>query len=438
MPFNFTDFKKNGGKLHFIGCAGAGTGPLAAICLELGFPCSGSDMISSELTDSLQKKGLVFHQGHTAKNLPEGNASNLLVIHTSAAAPDNPELAEAHKRGILCMKRGEALAHLGTLFPHTIAVAGSHGKTSVTALTVHILKEIGLNPGYLIGGIVHDSQISGTAGDKKLFVTEVDESDSTNALFHAETAVVTNVEDDHSWSVGGRKALFESFVKFARQSKKLLYVSGANPDRLFDGMNAVRLRSDEWKNFPGWQANWGGFQKQNAYTAIRAVSLALGGLYPEIELFRASLSFPGVERRLSLRFDSPSYRIIEDYAHHPTELKASLNALAETNPNRRLIVIFQPHRYARLKKYLNEFATILKSTQNPVFLAPVFAAWSDRSDTDSGTLAEKIGANAHLLSGSWEDQAEQAAKKIRPGDLIAVIGAGDVKEIIEPLRKRIE
>ena len=168
------------------------------------------------------------------------------------------------------------------------------------------------------------------------------------------------------------------------------------------------------------------------------MSLALGGLYPEIELFRAALSFPGVERRLSLRFDSPAYRIIEDYAHHPTELKASLNALAETNPNRRLIVIFQPHRYARLKKYLNEFAEILRSTRNPVFLAPVFAAWSDRSDIDSGTLAGKIGENAHLLSGSWKDQAEQATKKIRPGDLIAVIGAGDVKEIIEPLRRRLE
>lgn len=438
MQFDFTDFKKDGGKLHFIGCAGAGTGPLAAICLELGFPCSGSDMISSEQTDSLQKKGLVFHQGHSPLNLPDGDPKSILIVHTSAAAPDNPELAEAHRRGILCMKRGEALAHIATLFPHTIAVAGSHGKTSVTALIVHILKKIGRDPGFLIGGTVRDSKISGTAGNSELFVSEVDESDSTNALFHAETAVVTNIEDDHSWSVGGDQLLFESFIKFAGQAQNLLYVAGPHPDRLFSGRNARRLEPDAWKNIREWPDSWGGFQKRNAWTAVQAVSLALKGKIPESELIRAALTFPGVERRLSLRFDSPAYRIIEDYAHHPTELKASLNALRETNPDRRLIVIFQPHRYARLKKYLHEFARILKETNAPVLLAPVFAAWSDRSDIDSGTLAKEIGVNASLLSGNWENQAEQAAAKIRPGDLIAVIGAGDVKEIIEPLRRRLE
>lgn len=429
MQFDLRDFRSCGGRVHFIGCAGAGTRPLAAIFRELGFSCSGSDLLPVRID------GVTTFQGHSVSNLPPENRP-LLVVHTSAAAPDNPELMEAQRRGAAVMRRGEALAHLGTLFEHTVAVAGSHGKTSVSAMIAHTLLELGGEPGFLIGGSVSGWDSAGRAGSGKLFVTEVDESDSTNALFRAGTAVVTNIEDDHSWSVGGAEKLYRSFVEFAEKSSHLIYVGGGETDRLLAPLPVVSERLS--RTLPDWSfpAHWGGFQRLNAVTAFAAVRSATGR--PEEEIRRALFRFPGVERRMSLRFDNGNFRIVEDYAHHPTELRASLAALRETNPDRRLLVVFQPHRYARLKRYLTEFSELLREVEGPVFLPPVFAAWTDRSDVDSATLAEKIGANAHLLSGSWEQMACVVAEASRSGDLIAVIGAGDVKEMIAPLAACLE
>ncbi len=429
MQFHLRDFKSRGGHVHFIGCAGAGTRPLASIFLEFGFPCSGSDLLPARLD------GMTVFQGHSAENLPRGDFP-LLVVHTSAAPPDNPELVEARKRGAAVMRRGEALAHLGTLFGHSIAVAGSHGKTSVSAMIAHTLLELGEDPGFLIGGAVSGWDSAGRAGNRRLFVTEVDESDSTNALFHAGTAVVTNIEDDHRWSVGGKEKIYRSFVTFAENASRLIYVEGENTDRLFASLSVDSERLA--RELPAWDfpKHWGGFQRLNAVTAFAAVRTVTDRRDDEIR--RALFRFPGVERRMSPRFDNGAYRIIEDYAHHPTELRASLAALRETNPHRRLLVVFQPHRYARLKRYLPEFAELLRSVEGPVFLPPVFAAWTDRSDVDSSTLACAVGANAHALSGSWRRMAETVAESAEPGDLIAVIGAGDVKEIIAPLSARLE
>ena len=431
--FDLKAFKRNGGHVHFIGCAGAGTQPLASIFLDLGFPCSGSDLLETKQTEELRSRGMDVHRGHRAKNLPLAGIP-LLVVHTSAAGEENPELLEAHRRGIPVMRRGEALAHLGTLFPHTIAVAGSHGKTSVTSLIAHTLKMLGRAPGYLIGGNVTTWESSGTAGGGKVFVTEVDESDSTNALFHAEIAVVTNIEDDHSWSVGGVGPLFASFVSFAEKADCLIYVPGTRTDDLFRSVSKKTLLVPESNradlSFP---AHWGGFQKQNARTAFTAVRTFCGECVTEDEIAEAICSFPGVERRMSVRFDNGNFRIVEDYAHHPTELRASLEALKETNPGRRLIVIFQPHRFARLKQYFTEFAELLSEQNTPIVIPPVFAAWTDKSELDSHALAERIGENAYAWDGSWNEIAGKTASLLQQGDLIAVIGAGDVKEIIPPL-----
>lgn len=433
MQFDLKQFKNSGGHVHFIGCAGAGTQPLASIFLDLGFPCSGSDLLETEQTEQLRSRGMAVHQGHRKENLPPEDTP-LLVIHTSAAAMRNPELQEAGRRGCPVMRRGEALAHLGTMFEQTIAVAGSHGKTSVTSLIAHTLKELGCKPGYLIGGAVTGWTISGTAGNGTLFVTEVDESDSTNALFRADIAVVTNIEDDHSWSVGGVQPLFDSFAAFASKAGRLIYVSGSHADELFQPFTekAAVLHGSAPPDWP-FPADWGGFQKQNARTAFTAVRQYLNGSVPEKEIVRAVLSFPGVERRMSVRFDNGVYKIIEDYAHHPTELKASLQALKETNPSRRLIVIFQPHRFARLKKYINEFTDLLSEHGDTVIVPPVFAAWTDTSEIDSHTLAERIGGKAFAWDDDWETIARKTARLVQPGNLIAVIGAGDVKNVIPPL-----
>ena len=432
--FDLKDFKSRGGQVHFIGCAGAGTQPLASIFLDLGFPCSGSDLLETERTEQLQARGMKVYRGHAAENLPP-EGTPLLVVHTSAARVRNPELEEAHRRGVPVMRRGEALAHLGTLFPHTIAVAGSHGKTSVTSLIAHALKKLGYDPGYLIGGSVTGWNISGTAGGRSVFVTEVDESDSTNALFRAEIAVVTNIEDDHSWSVGGVQALFDSFVTFAKKADQLIYVPGTHTEELFRNLpDSIRVPAELSARTP-YPSVWGGFQRQNARTAFAALREFCKTTISDEEIASALFTFPGVERRMSMRFDNGTFRLIEDYAHHPTELKASLDALKETNPGRRLVVIFQPHRFARLKQYFGEFVEILSQQSDLVLIPPVFAAWTDKSELDSHALAEQIGNKAIALDGDWCEIARKTVDQIQQGDLIAVIGAGDVIEIIPPLEQ---
>ncbi len=422
--------------VHFIGCGGAGTQPLAVIFHELGFRCSGSDLLSNRLTEKLKSLGIPVAEGHAAENIPAGlTAENALVVYTSAADDSNPEIVEAKRRGIPLMRRGEALAHIGTRFKHTVAVAGSHGKTSTTAMIAHTLGKLGMDPGFLIGGSVPGLECSGSAGAGRVFVTEVDESDSTNALFHAETAVVTNIEDDHSWSVGGVDSLFESFVRFAENAKRLVYVSGPNTDRLFRPLDHALVLKDEPAALP-FPAQWGGYQKLDASTAFAVVKMLYPRI-PEAEIVQALVSFPGVDRRLSLRIDSPAFRLIEDYAHHPTELRATLSALRETNPGRRLVVIFQPHRYARLKRYLKDFAALLSSKADQVFVTPVFAAWTDESDVNSETLAGMV-PGAKAVSGSWHEIFEAIAPSVKKGDLVAVIGAGDVNALVPEFRKLAE
>ena len=419
--------------VHFIGCGGAGTQPLALIFHEQGYLCSGSDLIENNRTAALKTAGVtVAAPGHRRENLPaEANAENALVVFSSAATDENPELQEARERGIRTVRRGEALAIIAKRFPVTIAVGGSHGKTSVTSSIVHILNELGVSPGYLIGGNLCGNAPSGTAGAGKIFVSEVDESDSTIACFHASLGVVTNVEDDHSWSVGGVENLFASFRTFAANAERLLYVPGENPDRLFQEFAGKSVCMTGIPAAIQKRAGWGGFQRENAATAVTAVSMILPEI-PVEKIIEAMLTFPGVERRMTLRKQNEKYLVIEDYAHHPTELAASISAFRENYPDKRLVIVFQPHRYARLQRYFDEFKAVL-SRADRIFITPVFAAWTADAPVNSHTLAEAIGEKATALDGDWAAIGSAVKKELQENDVAAVIGAGDLPEIFQYL-----
>ena len=409
-------FRKNpAARVHFIGCEGAGTKPLRRIFEELGFRTSGSDLTLN---------------GHAAANLPDTpDPQNLLVIYSSAVTPDNPELQEARRRGSPCILRGEALGLAASLFPCVIAVSGSHGKTSVTSMIVHILRQAGLAPGFLIGGKLQGNDISGSAGGGRIFVCEADESDGTHTAIHSALAVVTNVEDDHAWNFDSPECLIRNFQQFARQGEKLLApalpVFKDHPDRM------VYNAPDELEHDPRF-GRWAHFAKIDLEIAVEAVT-ALGLLSRETAL-RAAASFPGVARRMESHGACEDFLLYEDYAHHPTELAESLKSFRRLFPDRKLKVIFQPHRYARLERYFGEFTQTLRQADE-VFVTPVFAAWTASGKVDSAKLVQAIGSNAILLSGSWPEMARQVRSRLQPGDLAAVIGAGDVREIIEPLQE---
>ncbi len=411
--------------VHVIGCCGAGCAPLARILLEKGFRVTGSDLLDNAAAATLRKHGAqIAPAGHRIENLPPEN-DGLLVVRTSAAGPDNPEVAEAMRRGLPVLRRGEALAVVADSYSRSVAVSGSHGKTSVSAMLAWLLRELGANPGYMIGGSVTGWESAGAAGDGDLFVTEADESDGTHALLHPHLGIVTNVEDDHAWSLGGFEALEHYFKSFAEQSETLLYCASEETDRLFKNHpQAVRLDlADLSEDFlPGF----GHFQRLDGMIAVKAAEL-LGFDAAEAEM--KLRSFPGVERRLSVRYHGAA-TVIEDYAHHPTELRESIRALRELYPGRRLVVIFQPHRYARLERYFDEFTVELKKADR-VFVTPVFAAWTGSGKYTSDDLAKAVGGTA--LAGSWDEIGTQVGAELKPGDVAAIIGAGDLPKILPSL-----
>lgn len=424
--FSLNRFLPPEGCVHLIGCGGAGCAPLARILHQKGFRVSGSDLEENRETERLRNLGItVFIGPHRKENLPAGRV--LLVIHTSAADRDgNPELLAAAERGARILRRGEALAAVAALYPRTISVSGSHGKTSVTAMIAWTLRELGAAPGYLIGGSVNTWDSSGEAGGGRFFVTEGDESDGTHALLRSELAVVTNIEDDHVWSLGGIQVLEENFRRFARRADRLLYWAGAVPDRLYaNRSDAIRLTSLEPVFPPAMTSALGDFQLCNLYTALRAVE-SLGG-FSRTSILVALARFPGVGRRMTVHLDTPELKIVEDYAHHPTELRVSLAAFRKTEPARRLVVVFQPHRFARLERYFTEFAAELRKA-DLVFVAPVFAAWSSRGKYTAADLAAQSGGI--VLAGSWEEMARCVKSRLKRGDLLCVIGAGDIRRIL--------
>ncbi|MBU8901765.1 MAG: hypothetical protein KOO69_03410 [Victivallales bacterium] len=417
----FADLKR----IHFVGIGGAGTAPLAEIMLQLGHSISGSDLRLNPQTDRLKQQGALIFQGHSAENLPPNTQ---LLVYSSAAADDNPELVQAKKLNIQSLRRGDFLAKLSSLYSRTVAISGSHGKTTITAMLAWILRQRKIPCTYLIGGKVNNFPEFGTS-DSDIFISEVDESDGSNALFSPFIGLVSNLEDDHSWSVGGTDVLMKNFSRFAQQSKNLIYVRDKNSIKLFkDHPNVCSFDSNEL--LQSKKIKFKGFMRINA--ALACCIAEKLNIAPE-EAVEAVNSFPGVARRMTLHFESPSLTLIEDYAHHPTEVARSIELLRENYPQYHLRVIFQPHRYARLAKYIDAFAREL-ALADSVFIAPVFAAWTEHGELDSQALTRLIGEKAVNLDLNWSAMPAIILKDRPEKLLLAVLGAGDIEKLIPELK----
>ncbi len=395
--------------------------PLATIALEQGVAVAGSDLELNDKTSALRAAGAVVFHGHRASQVP-GDADGL--IFSSAVPADNPERRRARELNIPEIRRGDFLSRLALAYRRTVSVSGSHGKTSVAALLTHILRNCGMNPGHMIGGAV-PGMPSGHAGDGDVFVTEADESDGTHTMLRSWLGVVPNADDDHAWSVGGEAALRDNFRRFARRCERLLYFADSVPHGWFAfHPHAEAYRLSDADAFPLALI---GFQRRNAFLSVEA-AVRLG--VEREAAVKAAATFPGVVRRMTVRRSEAALTVIEDYAHHPAEVAASLEFLRTRYPGWHLRVLFQPHRYARLRKYLNVFAETLRRADS-VVIAPVFSAWSGDGEVGGAELAARIGGVASYRDDSWEDLAA-ALLADRPAAplLIAVIGAGDVDRVL--------
>jgi UDP-N-acetylmuramate--alanine ligase len=430
-----------GRELHFIAIGGAGMSGLALVSHRLGARVTGTDRAESSYLRPLRAVGLEPLVGHSADAVPP----DAEVVVSTAVPDDNPELVRARERGQRVLHRGELLAEVCAL-RRLIAVAGTHGKTTTAGMLAHALRAIGADPSFLLGGELRgageDGGVANAAwGQGEWVVAEADESDGSFLRLRPEVAVITNVELDHHSLWASRAALFEAFGRFAEPAAGLAL--GADPE--LDGVAAVPdrpghrriIRFDAEAPGPALDLRVPGLHNLlNARAALAAVELA--GL--DLDAAAAALaSFPGMLRRQELKGHLNGAAIYDDYAHHPTEVRATLSALRELGP-RRLIAVFQPHLYSRTRALGDELGAALAGADE-VGVLDVYPAREEPVGALAGVSGLSVARAAADRSGGrpvwWLRDTERAARALRPrlgeGDLLVTIGAGDIHELASEL-----
>jgi UDP-N-acetylmuramate--alanine ligase len=425
----------SGRRLHFIGIGGAGMSGLALVCQELGASVSGSDRADSSYMERLRVAGLAPVVGHDAANLPDGSE----VIVSTAIDADNLELRLAREKGLDVRHRGELLAEL-CAEKRLIAIAGTHGKTTTTAMLVWALREIGANPAFFVGGEVPGLGPEGTVGNAgwgagEWVVAEADESDASFLELAPEIAVITNIEMDHHSRWGSMAELRAAFEKFiATAEKAVLPDHEVYVEPLIGVKHAFGLLapgpSELALGVPGVH------NVLNARAALAAAELA--GF--DLNVIAAGLAgFPGVHRRLELKGERDGARVYDDYAHHPTEVRAALGALREMSPSR-LIAVFQPHLYSRTKALAEQFGAALALADEVAVLDVYPAREQPVGDLAGVSGLDVARAAADRMGGRrvfWTPTRAQAQAALEPhlepGSVLVTIGAGDVFRLGEAL-----
>ncbi len=358
----------SGRRLHFVGIAGAGMSAYALAAHALGASVSGSDRAESPYLERVRAAGIAVAIGHRAENVPDGEGVEVAV--STAIPADNPEIVVARERGLPVLSRAQLLGEL-TALRRTIAVAGAHGKTTTSSMVAHALLACGMDPGYLIGGTLSTTGVNGAWGTGAWLVVEADESDRSFLALDVEVAVVTNVELDHHTEWGGRLELEQAFRQFVEGAR----VAVLPPDlEGLAGGAASGGDATEVAPFGAWKgpplAVPGAHNEANAAAALEACVLA--GADRE-EAAAALATFRGAGRRFeALGTTAGRARVVDDYAHHPTEVAATL-AAARGVADGRVIVVFQPHLYSRTQLLAREFGEALAAAATS---RPVMPGWS--------------------------------------------------------------
>ena len=422
-------------RLHFIAIGGAGMSGLALVCSRLGARVSGSDRAESSYLARLRAAGLDPIVGHDAEALPP----DAEVVVSTAVPPDNPELRRARERGQRVIHRGELLAEVCAQ-RRLLAVAGTHGKTTTAGMVVHALRGLGAAPGFLLGGELPGAGEEGGVANAgweagEWVVAEADESDGSFLSLRPEVAAVTNVELDHHSRWSSRLELLDAFRRFCRPAEGLALPADGGLDRLAAGRRQAPF--DEDAPGPALELRVPGRHNLlNARAALAALELA--GFDLEASA-RELASFPGIRRRLELKGHRDGAAIYDDYAHHPTEVAAALEALRELRP-RRLIAAFQPHLYSRTRALASRFGAALAGADE-VAVLDVYPAREEPVGPLAGVSGLAVArAAADHADGRrvwWLVDAERAARALAPhlreGDLLVTIGAGDVYRLADAL-----
>jgi UDP-N-acetylmuramate--alanine ligase len=456
-----------GERVHLIGIGGAGMSGIARILLARGVAVSGSDAKDSRAVLALRALGARVAVGHDAANLPEAPAT---VVVSTAIRVTNPELAAARERGLPVVHRAEALAAL-TAGRRVVAVAGTHGKTSTTSMLTVALQHCGLDPSFAIGGDLNSSGAGAHHGEGDVFVVEADESDGSFTAFAPHVAVVTNVEPDHLDHHGTEQAYRAAFLAFVDRIRPggALVACADDPgtaalvERAADRGLTVRLYG---RAAPGDGAALLDFAPDGSGARVRArvrgealtLRLAVPGEHMALNALGAALAatevgahpgclaaglaaFDGVRRRFEYRGRAGGVALYDDYAHHPTEVAATLRAAREVaGPACRVVVAFQPHLYSRTRAFADAFGSALGLADEVVVL-DVYGAREDPEPGVTGALvadAVPLARERVHYVPRWAEVPAVLAGLARPGDLVLTMGAGDVTVLASEVLVELE
>jgi UDP-N-acetylmuramate--alanine ligase len=444
------------GTIHFVGIGGIGMSGIAEVMHNLGYSVQGSDIAEGYVVEGLRARGIKVMIGHKAENL--GDAA--VVVTSTAVKRENPEVVAALEHRVPVVRRAEMLAELMRL-KRTVAVAGTHGKTTTTSLVAALLDAGGVDPTVINGGIINSYGSNARLGESEWMVVEADESDGSFLRLDGTIAVVTNIDPEHLDHYGSFDAIKDAFVEFienvpfygcavlcidhpevqavipkVRDRRVVTYGFSAQADvrgenvTPFPGGNrfdvVIRQRDGSSRRIEGIELPMPG--RHNVQNALAAVGVAVEMGCADSVIQTGFAKFGGVKRRFTKVGEIDGVTIIDDYGHHPVEIRAVLAAAREGVQNR-VIAVVQPHRFTRLRDHLAEFQAAFNDA-DLVYAAPVYAAGEAPIDgVDSGALIEGIKARGHRsahLIASADALAAELANVAQPGDIVVCLGAGDI------------
>ncbi|GAB3286772.1 UDP-N-acetylmuramate--L-alanine ligase [Parahaliea aestuarii] len=451
-------------RIHMIGVGGTGMSGIAEVLNNLGYEVSGSDLRRSAVTERLEKLGIAVHYGHSASNV--GRAD--VVVSSSAVSADNPEVCAAREARVPVVPRAEMLAEL-MRYRHGIAVAGTHGKTTTTSLIAALFGEAGLDPTFVIGGLVNSAGSNAQLGASRFLVAEADESDASFLHLQPMVTVVTNIEADHMETYGGDFAVLrQTFLEFlhnlpfyglavlciddpvvagllpdlARQT--LTYGFDATADYRIDAVERQGLTTDFTVHRPAGMTplrvrlNMPG--THNVLNATAAIAVASDEGLSDEAITRGLANFSGVGRRFTqlgeLAFAGGSALLVDDYGHHPTEVRATLESARQAWPGRRVVMIYQPHRFSRTRDLYEDFVSVLSRCDALLLLDVYPAGEKPIPGADSRSLTRSIrqrGQVEPVFVESIEEVPTLLADILRDGDVVITQGAGNIGKLAQDL-----
>lgn len=439
-------------KIHFVGIGGIGMSGIAEILRMNDFAIDGCDAKASSTTETVASKGIGVRIGHDGSHV---NGADLVVV-SSAIRQDHPEIRAARAKGIPVIRRAEMLGEI-VLHHRTVGVSGTHGKTSTSAMTSIVLSEAGLDPTLIVGGVMRNLSSNNHLGEGELLVVEADEYDRSFLTLRPEWAIVTNIDADHLDCYSGLDDIRDAFRQFVErvpfygavigcvddpqvsvllegvQRRIIRYGTGENADLRAVGIEPTEAGSRFTVTRKGERLGVATLSVPGVHNVLNSLAAIAVGLELDVpfeKIAAALASYRGVERRFQILGEFNGAVVVDDYAHHPTEIRATLEAARGSYPKRRIVALFQPHLYSRTRDFFSEFAESL-SIADQAWVTPIYPAREEPiAGVDSRLIldaASRRGANnVELIDRDDEGVLSHLKSFLRPGDVFVTMGAGDV------------